>query len=233
MHINPIHDIPPPAVLPLPDYATAEQIAWQTNATEAYRNSALVSAQRIATYVSRFGGTPAAIRAKISGDAMFAATFAKNPVNAGFEKTVALDWLRANLNVQIVDPLSSNRDNAWFVTATGEIRRLRAGEEKPSKALNFRWVMGGITYYALHKYTPSSGGSQGRQFNEERRILTNFQQATDPNKVLIVIVDGDYYTDTRYINQRIGVLRNLANGNTPKSFAVHMQHVPWAVAQCP
>ncbi len=227
-----MHAKPPLSTLPLPDYATAEQNAWQVNAAAAQASNTAVSSRRIATYEWKFGYPRAVIEAEITNNPMFAAAFSKNPVNSGFEKEVVYDWLDSNLPVQIIEKLSPNRDDAFFVTATGEIRKLRANEEKPSKALNFRWVMGGITYYALHKYTPNNGGQQGKQFNADKAILRNFNQATDPNVVLIVIVDGDYYTNTNPIS-KIEQLRNLANSNTPKSFAVHTQDVPWAISQCP
>ncbi len=237
MHINPIHDNPPPAVLTPPDYMTIEQGLWRANAgqvvQELINNSSRLS-KRIDGYQWRFNSARIDIENEIRNpnNPMFAATFAKSPVNTNFAKTAAYDWLVQNLPVQIITELPKDSQNAFYVTRNGTIATV-AGNSKPSKALNFSWVIGPITYYALHKYTRNSGGQQGRQLEQEEKILTNFQQATDPNKVLIVIVDGDYYTDIRYINQRIGALRNLARGNTPKSFAVHIQHVPWAIAQCP
>ncbi len=226
-----MHARPPLSPLTPPDYVTDEQNAWRANANAAYTNSALVSARRIKTYQWKFGSTPAAIRAKIQSEPMFAATFANSPVNEAFEKPIARDWLARNLTVQIIEELPLNRDDAWFVTATGEIRKLRAGEEKPSKALNFRWVIGPITYYVLHKYTRQSGGTQDRQLAEEKKILRNFNKSVPPtnhNNVLIVIVDGKYYTDTR-----MNKLRRLASGSRPRSFAVPIQDVPWAVGLCP
>ncbi len=222
-----MHGIPPSNQLTPPDYETAEQAEWQANATTAQTNSNMVSAQRIKTYEWKFGYPKNAIIAKIQTDPMFAATFAKNPVNESFEKTVAHDWLKLNLNVQIVDKFHKGAPNSLYVTTNGDVTTF-AGNLKPSKALNFRWQINGITYYALHKYSPSSGGSQRKQFEAEQEILTNFQQATDQNTVLIVIVDGDYYD-----NIKMNTLRSLTNSNRPKSFAVHMEDVPWAILQCP
>ncbi len=226
-----MHVKPPLSPLTPPDYVTDEQNAWLASANAAYTNSTPVSARRIATYEEKFGYSPAIIKAEIAKNPMFAATFANSPVNEAFEKPIARDWLARNLTVQIIEELPSKRDDAWFVTATGEIRKLRAGEEKPSKALNFRWVIRGITYFALHKYTRNNGGTQGRQLAEERKILRNFNKSVPPtnhDNVLIVIVDGKYYTDTR-----MNKLRRLASGSRPRSFAVHIQDVPWAVGLCP
>ena len=157
MHINPIHANPPPAVLPLPDYKTAEQVEWRRNARIAYRNSNTVSTQRIETYRWKFGSNPATIRARIQNDRMFAATFAKNPVHTGFEKIVARKWLTQYLNLPAIDILPKEQ-NALYVTDTGLITTF-AGKPKPSKALNFHWNTKNLDFYALHKYTPQQRGA--------------------------------------------------------------------------
>ncbi len=236
-----MHAKPPLSPLTLPDYVTAEQTAWRVNANAAYTNNPPVSAQRIDTRIWRFGNnpatifgnTPAAIRAKINSDPMFAATFAQSPMSTGFEKPVAHQWLTQHLNLPApatgapaIGTLLHDQ-NALYVTDTGVITTF-AGKPKPSKALNFHWNTKNLDFYALHKYTPNSGGQQGRQLEQELKILTNFQQATDPNVVLIVIVDGDYYDDIA-----MNRLRSLTKSNRPRSFAVHIQDVPWAVGLCP
>ncbi len=233
MHINPINANPPPAVLTPPNYMTIEQGLWQANARQVRqdlnnRNANLL--QRIQNYGYRFNHTQASIETEIHSSRKFAATFAKSPSRTDFDKEEAYNWLGTNLGYHI-NKLPKRNPGVLYVAENGDITTILQGALKPSRALNFSWQERGLTFYAMHKYTRDSGGAQGNQFREAARMLENFNNPANPaniDNVLIVITDGNYYT-----NPRMNELRNLANSTRPRSFAVHIQHVPWAVAQCP
>ncbi len=231
-----MHAKPPLSPLTPPDYVTDEQNAWLANANAAYTNSPPVSARRIKTYKEKFGYSTAIIKAEIAKNPMFAATFAQSPMSAAFEKPIAQRWLTQHLNLPVpatgapaIGTLLHDQ-NALYVKDNGVITTV-ASKRKPSKALNFHWKTKNLDFYALHKYTPNNGGQQDTQLEQERKILENFNNSVHPenyNNVLIVIVDGKYYTDAR-----MNELRALTRSTRPRSFAVHIQDVPWAVGLCP
>ncbi len=227
MPVNP--PILPANVPTPPDYIALELTEWQANAAQvsidlANRDASLLD--RIKTFESTFGHTQASIEAAIATDPMFAATFAKSPSRADFDKREALAWLTQRLNLPVTR-LPKTGQQVLYVLDNGDIAPF-TGELKPSKALTFKWIIDDITYYAVHKYTRQSGGAQKNQFTATARTLENFQNATNPNVVLIIITDGDYYTV-----QKKTLLANLENTTTPKSFAVPIQYVPWVITQCP
>ena len=76
-----------------------------------------------------------------------------------------------------------------------------------------------------HKFTRDSGGSQDTQFKEMRELLQQFLRCPDETCILLVIVDGPYYTEARMAD-----LRRYTRAYPPRSYAVHIQDVPAALA---
>ena len=195
---------------------------WQRNAQEVV--SQLQSRDRyllrqIETYIGRFGYEKSAVEEKIMKDPMFAANFAREPRRQGFHETIAAEWLKEQgLDITIL-PKSGN--DALYITRDGMIIKLPEGEQRPSKSLDFCWTYNSITFYAMHKYTKEGGGNQDNQFKEMVSLLHSFLGASNPSNVLVVIVDGPYYTE-----KKIEELRNITRKSSPMSFAVHIEDIP-------
>ena len=181
--------------------------------------------QRIKTFCENFGEDPLKVEQKIRNDPMFAAHFAKKPKGMGFHEKVAGEWLNETLGLEVTT-LPKSGKNALYVTSDGVITKINEGETPPSKSLDFMWEKNGIIFYAMHKYTEQSGGSQDNQFNEMKKTLQNFQRASNPTKRLIIIVDGPYYND-----RRMRELENLTRTTPPQSYAVHIEDVPAIVGK--
>ena len=209
-----------------PDYDAREQelsreYVLEVSALLANNDSDLL--KKIDTYVNRFGYTYEQVRKKIRTDAMFAASFAKEARRTGFHEEMAAQWLTAFPSVQDLTTLPKSGVNALYVTGDGEVRRGGdiQGRGRPSKSLDFRWRTGTTTCYAMHKYTREGGGNQDSQYNEMEKILHQFYGCQDEGCILIVIVDGPYYTP-----QRMAALRRFTSDHAPRSYAVHIQDVP-------
>ncbi len=221
--------------MPPPDYIAAELAEWRANFSQiipALNNRDASLLEKIKNHDTIFGGTEALIEAEIRTNRMFAATFTKSPSRGDYDKRLAQTWLDQELNFQFglntqVTRLPQRGTGVLYVLDNGDIAPF-TGELKPSKALTFKWKIGAITYYALHKYTRQSGGAQKTQFTATARTLKNFQNATNQDKVLIVITDGDYYTP-----QKMAILQALRNQARPRSFAVPIEDVHLAIRQCP
>lgn len=210
---------------PTPDYESIERTAWKENARDVPSRllaEDLDLMRRIATYVDRFGYSSAEVKKKILNDPMFAAHFAKEPRRTGLHQKEAAKWLQELDTVSEFQVLPPSGKRALYVTSDGEIQ---SGEilkgAKPSKSLDFRWLTGTVICYAMHKYTREGGGNQDSQYKEMRDLLRNFQSCSDQEYVLIVIVDGPYYTQ-----QRMDQLRNDTRLRPPKSYALHLGEVP-------
>ena len=155
-------------------------------------------------------------------DNMFAALFATDPARQGIHENVAVNWLEKVLKLS-VRPLSKSGKNALYINNEGRLVR-----EKSGKSLDFHWKYNGIDFYAMHKFTNESGGNQDSQYIEMQEILNRFHRAEDESIALVVIVDGNYYTETKMKG-----LKNKTRTIAPKSFAVHIQDVPKILKEYP
>ena len=143
------------------------------------------------------------------------------------EKAVA-DYVASLSLVAEFSKLPSSGNNACYINADGLVvtGSQLAGATKPSKSLDFRWVTGVVTCYAAQKYTKEGGGNQDSQYNEVQRLLRNFQQRTTNDTALIILVDGDYYTE-----ERTALLRQLTRSQSPRSYVTGAGGLPAMLAQ--
>ena len=209
----------------IPDYEDIERAAWRDNAQQVVSRLETADsdlAKRIATFVDRFGYSGPEVEEKIINDPMFAAHFAKEPRRTGLHQKEAAKWLQGLDAVSEFSILPASGKRALYVTSDGEIQSgaILKGS-KPSKSLDFQWLTGSVVCYAMHKYTREGGGNQDSQYKEMRDLLRNFQSCSDRGCLLMVIVDGPYYSD-----RKMEVLRNDTRSRHPRSYAVHLAEVP-------
>ena len=206
---------------PPPDYDAIERERWSDNLNEV--DSRLQAddsyiAKRIDTFVGRFGFAVSDVKAKIRGDRMFAAHFAIEPRRQGLHETAAAEWIKELSEIEDFRVLPKAGKNALYVTTDGYIRT----GMKSGKSLDFMWRVGDTQFYAAHKYTKESGGNQDSQFIEMQGLLEHFQRGTEqPEVVLVVIVDGPYYTEAR-----MPLLRRLVRDRAPRSYAMPIEELP-------
>ncbi len=205
-----------------PDYDAEEERLRKQNVAEVLdnleqRDKNLL--KKIETFSKNFSYAESDIENQIMESKMFACTFSIEPSRQGFHEKVAAQWLvdtlKCNINI-----LPKKGKSALYVTNDGNITQWDR-PRKPSKSLDFKWTMGDITIYAMHKYTKVSGGAQDNQFDDVRNTLDKFLKAQDPNVVFIAIVDGNYYTE-----QKLKILRGLTRNNPPRSYVTRIEGVP-------
>ena len=207
---------------PPPDYLALEREAWRENTTEV--SNRLSSNERnllkrISLYIWRFGYEQDAVHKKIHDDEMFAAHFAVEPRRQGFHERIAANWLEEEESVKNFTVLNKQGRDALYVNSDGEI--VSGLAHNPSKSLDFRWWTGNTTCYASHKYTLEGGGNQDSQYKEMLALLQKFHGCHDTSCILIVIVDGRYFTQKKMLE-----LQHKTRTHGPKSFAVHIEDVP-------
>lgn len=206
-----------------PDYAKIERESWAKNARAVERRldeDEPNLRKRIATFVRRFGFRIEEVRRKIRGDEMFRAHFAMEPRRQGIHEKAAAAWIEALPGVEEFRILPKSGKNAVYITSDGELRPGLA--KRPSKSLDFFWKFGDYEIHAAHKYTLEGGGNQDSQFIEMRNLLEMFQKASAGSReVLLVIVDGPYYTEAKMAD-----LRRFLRNSPPFSFAIPIEEIP-------
>ena len=205
-----------------PDYDAEEERLRKHNVADVLRKLEQRDKnllKKIETFSKSFFYTESDIENEIRKNKMFAAVFSIEPSRQGFHERVAAQWLKDTLKCTI-DYLPKGGRDALYVTNDGNITQWNH-PRKPSKSLDFKWTMGDITIYAMHKYTKASGGAQDNQFNDVKNTLEKFSHAQDSNVVFIAIVDGNYYTE-----QKFAILKGVARVIPPLSYATKIEGVP-------
>ena len=209
-----------------PDWDALEQAQWRENVDAVIdrlneRDKNIL--KKIGTYIWRFGYSESEVSNHIKEDQMFAAWFAKEPRRTKFHEKIAAEWLRlvereSDL-IEDFDELPTQGKDAWYIASDGELRQ----GKKPQgiKSLDFWWKSGMYTVYASHKYTKEPGGNQDSQFNEIQGSLRHFLQSDDQRIVLLAIVDGPYFTETK-----MNALYRYERPSAPYSKALPIQDVP-------
>ncbi len=115
------------------------------------------------------------------------------------------------------------------MSSDGNIESETDGKKLPGKSLDFSWKTGDKTFYAMHKYTAESGGSQDQQFGEMLELMKRFTSCQNQDVVLLIIVDGEYYQKND--QERLEKLRHLQRGKLPRSFALSINEIPHLISQ--
>jgi hypothetical protein len=145
---------------------------------------------------------------------MFANCFARDPSRQTSHEQLACEYLKNHSDMlNNFCKLAQNGKNAIYLSNDGVFTK----EKKIDKALDFYWVNKNKEFYASHKYTKNSGGSQDSAFSEQKAFLGKFKNNDKENQYLFIICDGQYYT-----KQRIKILKNLMS---KRSFVVNIEKV--------
>lgn len=201
-----------------PDYAKLMRRARKKELSVVYEKGAIWKVpgllNKVEKFAGKFGFPLAAVKAKFEKDKMFAAWFAKDPAKQKIHENAAAEYISSFSQISDFVALRNSGPTSVKVTSDG-VFQIGGHENLPGKTLDFRWTMGGIIYYAMHKYTAESGGSQDGQFQEMLELMQRFLKSADPKFVLVLIMDGDYYK--RNNGAKMAELRRLEKPTPPIS----------------
>lgn len=131
---------------------------------------------------------------EIERNEIVAACFAKNPNKQNYYETVAIAYVKA---LQGVRNFYGPHDSPKQVIVNGAVMNAtdfsKAGGSVEVKTIDFRWEYEGRYFYASHKYTKESGGSQGLQYIELQQFIKLANMCGAENRYFIAIADGPYY----------------------------------------
>ena len=94
------------------------------------------------------------------------------------------------------------------------------------KTIDFEWEFKNKKFYAYHKYTKESGGTQGSQYVDLKIFIENANLNKDKNIYYLVIADGIFY-DTQNGNVGVSKIENLKDISNNKNnvFAMRIEEL--------
>jgi hypothetical protein len=208
------------------DYETIIKSKWKENASavpDLVGSGDDDTLKQINTYSDRFDEPIVKIKKKILNDNMFANCFAKDPTRQTSHEKIAFDYLSKHGDIlKNFCKLPQSGANAVYLTNDGLFQKYSLTNKKIGKALDFYWENSGKIFYASHKYTRVSGGSQDNSFTEQANLLRRFKENNKNSEFLFVICDGAYYTPAK--------MKTLKNLTSKRSFAAQIEDVVSMVA---
>lgn len=136
----------------------------------------------------------------LKGNDMFLLTFAKDPGKQTFHQHLAAKWLSQLPFVQNFQELPAGGKDALYIhkgiIIRGETKKNKTDEVIP-KSIDFSWKYQYkdkvLQFYATHKHTKTSGGSQDNQYRDVQEFHIQAKECKDSNYCLVSITDGPYY----------------------------------------
>ena len=199
------------------DYETLYREAYRENVADAPRAAVAGELdEKIANFCDLHGFARGDVVAAIQENRIAAACFAINPNKQNFHEKIAAGYIR---KIDGVVGFVSLSKKAKVVSngsvMTGKELKL-AGGVSSAKTIDFEWRCKGRRFYASHKYTKQSGGSQGNQYKDLQAFIKEANSSALKKTFFVAIADGGFYQemDSGAGTSRIDRLKSIA---TPKA----------------
>lgn len=145
---------------------------------------------------------------EIEQNEIVAACFAKNPNKQRYHEIVAAKFVKSLRGVR---NFFGPDDGPKKVIVNGAVMNAsefsKAGGSLEVKTIDFRWEYMGRNFFASHKYTKESGGSQDHQYEELQRFIKSANMCTIKNTYFIAIADGRYYEGNQGRGKKTKMMR--------------------------
>ena len=140
------------------------------------------------------------------------AFFSKDPKKQNIHEKTASSIIQEIPDIQKFKNLPNN---SLYLVSGGVMdkKEKQKGFNTETKTIDFQWEYKGSRFYASHKYTKESGGSQDNQYKNLESFIKEANQSTKTGEYFIAIADGEYYQKTRDGKKKIDLLKEEANSS--------------------
>lgn len=220
-----------------PDYENAMKFAWKQNLEQAWANPA-ERREVVDNFAELLGLSPEVLWHWLCTNQLAATQFAKNPTKQTKHQEVAGAWLRVLPLVRDFRILPQAGPDALYVKAGRVLSGEQLVNKATTKSIDFTWEMslpGGpvLRFYAAHKCTGGSGGSQELQFRDllefcHEAAQLQFESRTGTGIRFLALADGDFYDKKRQVSHlpsRLAELQHAVNSSR-YAFALSTKTLP-------
>ena len=141
------------------------------------------------------------------------AFFAKDPQKQNIHEQTASSIIQENPDIKNFKNLQNN--SLYLVSGIVMDKKEKQGKgfNIETKTIDFQWDYKEKRFYASHKYTKESGGSQDNQYRDLESFIKKANQSTKTTEYFIAIADGEYYQQKKDSKKKIDLLKDEANSN--------------------
>ncbi len=195
------------------DYESAYKEAYKVNTDDTPR--AVKDGEldvKIDNFCELHGFDRDAVAKEIQENRILSAIFAKDPAKQKFHEKEAARLIETIDNVENFTDLHNCK---LYLVGGAVLDRnvIESGAYPNAKTIDFEWVYRGCRFYASHKYTKSSGGSQGSAYKDLQMFIIEANLTTLQQTFFIAIADGAFYQklNGKANTTRIQRLKDMAN----------------------
>ena len=167
---------------------------------------------KINNFCDHYGFEREAVLEEIQSNRIVAALFAKNPNKQNFYENLAAEYICRLPDVKNFKNLPNNELAVSNGAVLGQKELTNRGGASSAKTIDFEWQYRKARFYASHKYTKDSGGSQGGSYKDLQAFISEAARCTLQNTYFVAIADGPFYQgkDKQAGKKRIDRLKDLA-----------------------
>ncbi len=170
---------------------------------------------KVRKYANKWDDTTHNVFDNMPGNDFLLRVFAKDPTKQTFHQPLAAEWIKNIPFIENLKQLHNNGEEAFYIINGKIISGKEKDDQKTGKSIDFIFEYlfrdKTLLFYASHKYTDISGGSQDNQYKDTQEFHTEARNCINPNTCLLSITDGPYYLkrEARVKQQRITKLEYL------------------------
>lgn len=183
---------------------------------------------RIHNFAEKYNLNPQFVLQKIIDDNIFALCFTKEPSKQTFHQSQAAKFIKKLPLIEDFKTLPAGGKEALYVIKGNVLKGKELSTTTHGKSIDFYWTFKlkgkKIEFYATHKHTRTSGGSQDNQYNDVLDFLENASYCFSKDKFFFAITDGPYYLQPNKKLEdmhKIEYMNTIHNGKRCKATTVN------------
>ena len=203
--------------LPFLDYEPLEREHREKNIKLLYNSLNDESLrEKVNNFAEKFDLSPKFVLQKIIDDPIFGLSFAKDPGKQSFHEATAISFIQNLPLISNAIKLPSGGKNAIYVINGNLIKGKDKTSDTDAKSIDFYWEYRRgkklLKFYATHKYTKVSGGSQNNQEKDAKQFLENTRKCNSNDIFFFAILDGKYYVEEYKNSSRVDIIKKEIKG---------------------
>ncbi len=194
--------------LPSLDYKKKFQERLRKNIADMKENKTSPDyLKKVRNFIEKFELNEREIMEKYEKDEIFALFFVKDPGKQSFHEKAAAEFIKSlnkSLDIKLFQNfrnLPTGGKNALYISNGNVIDYNTRKGKSDGKSIDFYWEYNyknkKLKFYASHKYTEASGGSQDNQRIDIESFMEGARSSRSSNEKFYAITDGEYYKDMR------------------------------------
>ena len=196
-----------------PNYEKLHKEAYKKNVEDVSRHVSTGSLdKKIDNFCNQHDLDRKDVIKEINNSYIVAACFAVNPNKQNLYEKEAAKFISRIDGVIDFKNLSNNAKCVSNGGVSSKQELSDRGEVSTAKTIDFEWTYGGWTFFASHKYTKQSGGTQDTAYKDLQSFIKESAPTTLKKVHFVAIADGDFYQqeDPQAGKLKIDRLKSLA-----------------------